>query len=180
MILFDTETTGFFQPMAVPSYKQPHIIEFCALKLDDKTLKEKAIFHELIQPGVPIPEEITKLTSITAEMLNGKRMFNEVFPDLRPFFHGERIMVAHNLDFDSKMLMLELQRIGRERHFPWPGIHVCTVEATFHINRRRMNLGDCYELATGKKLTGAHQAENDVRALAEIVRWLKAKGKIMI
>jgi DNA polymerase-3 subunit epsilon len=149
-----------------------------ALRLDDKTLKEKDSITELIQPGVSIPNDATKVHGITNEMVEGKFTFGEYFFRIREFFHGERILIAHNCAFDVAVLRIELERIGKLCCFPWPGLHICTVEKSFHIRRRRLNLGELYELATGKQMQTKHTAKGDVYALAEIVRWLKQNEKL--
>jgi DNA polymerase III epsilon subunit-like protein len=180
MILFDTETTGLVQPIAVPLDKQPHIIEFCAIRLNDKTLKEEMSMEVLMDPGVPISEEITKITGIKTDDIKGKPPFIACLPDIINFMFGQSLLVAHNCDFDAKLLQFELMRVGKEFHFPWPPRRLCTVEASFGIKNRRLKLGELYELATGRELKGAHRAINDVRAMAECVRWLKAKGRIRL
>jgi DNA polymerase III epsilon subunit-like protein len=180
MILFDTETTGLPQPLSVPLDRQPRIIEFSALKLDDKSLKEKDRINIMINPGVPISAEITRITGIKQEDLEDKKSFGVHFRSLVDFFLGETILVAHNLDFDGKLLQFDLQRIGREFTFPWPFRRICTVEASYPIKNYRLNLGALYEIATGKKLQGAHRAINDTLALAECVRYLTKKGFIKL
>lgn len=181
MILFDTETTGLVGPEIMPIAKQPFIIEFCAVKLDNKTLKETACINFLVNSaGRPaISEEITKITGITEAMLVGQPTFEQHLPAITELFLGETILVAHNCKFDVDMLRLDLTRCGRLTRFPWPPRHVCTVEASTHIMRRRMRLNELYEHATGGgQIQDAHRAINDVRALAECVRWLSKEGKV--
>ena len=180
MILFDTETTNLTGPKALDLAKQPHIIEFCAVKLDDKTLIEKAMIDFLIDPGVPVTPESERITGITNSMLKGKAPFVGQLEAISDFFLGERIIVAHNCAFDCELMEYELRRCGKLTQFPWPPVRVCTVEASFHIQNRRLSLGDLYKLATGNDLVGAHKAIVDVRALAVCLRWLKDKKKIKL
>jgi DNA polymerase III epsilon subunit-like protein len=134
----------------------------------------------LLDPGIPLPPETTRITGITPEQLKGQPSFGQKYESLVDFYIGEKIMVGHNLDFDSKLLQFDLMRIGREFHFPWPWRRICTVEASFSIKKFRLNLGQLFELATGKTIKGAHRAINDVLALAECLRWLKKKGLVNI
>lgn len=178
MILFDTETTGLVGPSAMPIAKQPYIIELCAVRLNDKTLKEEEHIDVLINPGVPISAEITRITGIKEEDVKGKPPFAAYYDQICELFLGQRMMVAHNCDFDSNLMMYDLRRIGKEHRFPWPPRRLCTVEASLFIKGHRLKLGELYEHCTGRKLVGAHRAINDVRAMADCVRWLVKNKKI--
>ena len=65
MIVFDTETTGLPAADAAPLAKQPHIIEFAAIKLDEDTLEEVSRLEFLSKPPIDLPPIITKITGIT-------------------------------------------------------------------------------------------------------------------
>lgn len=178
MIVYDTETTGLPKPMGVPLNEQPQIIEFAAIKLDDKTLKEKDRIEFLIQPGVPLPPEIVKITGIQDVDLKDAKPFIHHLKTVVDFFLGERSMVAHNLGFDKALLKFELLRLDKEFAFPWPPDQWCTVEASYGIKNRRLHLSELHELATGKPHKGAHRAINDVEALCTCIRWLRKEGHI--
>lgn len=170
MIVFDTETTGIPKPQASKLSLQPQIIEFAAIKLDDETLKEVDRIQFLVNPKVKLPDKIVQITNITDKMLADEKPFNHHFPTLVDFFFGERKMIAHNLGFDRDMLKFEMMRMGTVLNFPWPPIHICTVEATFSMKGHRLKAGDLYEMATGREMKGAHRAMADVEALVEIVK----------
>lgn len=176
MIVYDTETTGLVGPAPLALDKQPYIIEFYGSKLNDKTLEQEDELHFLANPGFSLPEVIVKITGITDKDLVDKPGFVANYPALARFFFGQFSMAAHNLEFDAQMLEFELTRIAKQFRFPWPPRRICTVEASYSINNRRMKNTELYELATGKKLTGAHRAKNDVLALCDSIRWLKKKG----
>ena len=178
MIVFDTETTGLVLPGLVPIVEQPQIIEFAGIKLDDFTLEEIERVDFLVNPGRQLPEEITKITGITDDMLVGQKKFAYWYTTLCDFFLGETIMIAHNLEFDKSLLRFELERIGKQFNFPWPFKQICTVEASFSINNKRMNLGKLHEHCTGTDFKDKHRAMNDVEALVSCVRWLKMKEMI--
>jgi DNA polymerase III epsilon subunit-like protein len=179
-IVFDTETTGLPLPSVVPLDKQPQIIEFCAIKLDDK-LQEVGhldfMLNPMFKPGVTLPPKITEITGIKHEDLLNKNPFSSHYEEICDFFLGTRTLVAHNLGFDKNLLSFELRRIASEFSFPWPPRGLCTVEASFCLKNHRMKLLDLYALATnGGALQGAHRAINDVRATATCLRWLISKG----
>lgn len=169
MIIFDTETTGLLEPIANNLKNQPHITEFYGVKIDDKTRERIGVFETLINPGIPIPAEITKITGIDDKLVKGAPKFPAVYPKLCEFFLGERIMCAHNLSYDRDMMRIELQRMGKEFAFPWPAKHICTVEQTEHWNGYRLNLSKLHETVFGEGFDNAHRAGPDVEALTRIV-----------
>jgi len=176
LIVFDTETTGLPLAEGVPVAKQPKIIEFAGIKLDHQSLEEVDRIDFLSNPGSDLPPKITEITGITDDDLVGKPYFSDVYDDLCKFFLGTEEMVAHNLEFDRKLLKFELTRLGRVMNFPWPMKHTCTVEISHPIKGRRLKNVELYHMATGKELQNAHRAMNDVEALCDSLRWLRKEG----
>lgn len=102
IVIFDFETTGL-------DVKSSRIIEIGAIKYINR--KEVARFSKLVHPGIPVSEEITKITGITNEMLEGKPSFQTVLPDFHDFLRG-CVGLAHNAEFDVGMLFHESNRLG--------------------------------------------------------------------
>lgn len=180
IIALDTETTGLQKPDPVELHKQPFMIEiycdkFRFIKESGKFKIEKIDeFYSLFKPPIPISELIIKITSITNDMLEDAPVFIDKYDDLCKFFLGSSVMVAHNCSFDSAIICNELRRHGLEYHFPWPKEHVCTVEKSFCIENKRLNLQKLYKIATGKsEFPNAHRARADVMAMMECVEWMK-------
>lgn len=178
MILLDTETDGLLGPTALPLDQQPKIIEIGLIKLAEPDLNIVDQLHLLLNPGRPLSEEITKITGLRDEDLRGKPSFARIYPQLVDFFLGEEMLVAHNLPFDRGVLAGELQRIDKLLAFPWPPKHVCTVEATQHLQDKYLKQEVLYEMATGRPADQTHRAHDDVSQLAEIVVWLRGEGLI--
>lgn len=175
MLVFDSETTGLIKNKLLPLPQQPHIIEFAAVKLSDALeVSDKLTF--MCNPGVPLDKVITDITGITEADLADKKPFSAYADEVSDFFLGERAMVAHNCAYDRDMLELELRRLGRVTRFPWPIQHVCTVEATHHLQGHRLKMTELYEVALGKPLAQTHRALDDVLALCDIVRWARGEG----
>lgn len=179
LIVFDTETTGLIDNIAMPSAKQPYIIEFCAIKLDDATLEEVGCYTRLISVPIPVPEIVTKITGINSAMLDKQDRMRTLLPDIADFFRGEKTMVAHNCSYDRDMLFIELRRHAWETKFPWPTHHLCTVELTQFMKGHRLTLSALYTELFSEAFPEAHRAENDVRALCRVVRELVAR-KVMV
>lgn len=118
MIFFDTETTGLIDNELLPLKQQPRIIELGALKTDE-TGKEIDRINFLINPGMPLPGIITKITGLTDADLKDQPAFAEVLPLVAEFFLGERTMLAHNARFDLMLLVFELRRLDKQWNFPF-------------------------------------------------------------
>jgi len=177
MIAFDTETTGLLKPDACELHFQPQIIELYMCKFDwnGKILDE---IETYIKPTLPIPEIITKITGITDQDVAKAPSFIQVQKKISDFVLGERSWFAHNCSFDTGVIACELMRHDLEMRFPWPPTQICTVEASFPIQNKRLKLGDLYRMATGKEIKNAHRAKGDVLAMVECIVWLKEKGFI--
>lgn len=175
MIFFDTETTGLVKNESLPLIQQPRIIEFGAIKTDDN-FSEVARLNIMIDPECELPSFITKITGIKPADLRGQKKFVEAYEELCEFFVGEKEMVAHNIPFDRALLRFELERIGKQFHFPWPSKHTCTVELSMPIKGKRMKLQDLYKKATGKAANQTHRAVGDCELLIASYNWLRREG----
>jgi DNA polymerase III epsilon subunit-like protein len=166
-ILFDFETTGLTLHPEAELRKQPHAIEFGAvlMSLDDGTITEEASI--LINPGIPISEEITKITGLTDADVADAPSFVQVLPQLRRMFAEAHCAVAHNLPFDRAILRGELAR-AQVTDFPWPQRAVCTVGLYKDQWGRNPRLTELYAAVMGKPLAQTHRALDDVKAMVEI------------
>ena len=99
-VAFDLETTGL-------SSVTDRIIEIGAVIL--KNGQEVDRFQTFVDPERPLERKIVDLTGITDEMLKGAPKIEEVLPKFLEFV-GDRVLVAHNSDFDTGFI--------RARHRP--------------------------------------------------------------
>jgi DNA polymerase III epsilon subunit family exonuclease len=166
IVIFDTETTGLPLPKTAPLEKQPRIIELGAVVVDKKGCLGE--LSQLLDPGVEISAEITKITGITNDQLKGKPTFKEFLPELKAFFADTQVLIAHNAPFDRKMLELELERVECT-DFPWPEQVVCTVQEYQPQFGKRPKLLELYERVMGVPLAQTHRALDDVKALHECI-----------
>lgn len=179
MIIFDTETTGLVQASATPLEKQPRIIDFAAIKLDDD-FNEIGSIEFLCNPGIPLDKKITEITKLTDEDLKDQKPFIAYYNELAEFFLGERTLIAHNLSFDRDLLKFELLRIGKQYQFPWPIENICTVEKTMSLRNYRLSLAKLHAAAGFGEIVSAHRAMPDVKALVKCVKWLVDTGTLKI
>jgi DNA polymerase III epsilon subunit-like protein len=167
-IVFDWETTGLTLHPEADLRKQPQGIEFGAvlISLDDGAILEEASI--LINPGVPLSDEITKITGLTDADLADAPAFADVLPQLRRMFSQAHCAVSHNLPFDRAILRGELRR-ANVTEFPWPQREVCTVGLYKETWGRNPRLMELYEAVMGKPLAQTHRALDDVKALHEVI-----------
>jgi len=157
IVVFDTETTGL-------SPATDHVIEIAALAVEAG--RETGRFASLIDPGVPIPEALTRIHGINDEMVRGQPSFADA---ARAFldFAGASILAAHNAPYDMAMLFPPLLDAGLEPAGN-PVIDTCRLA-------RRLVDAPNYQLTTlaetlGIPLAGAHRAMPDVEACAALLK----------
>jgi DNA polymerase III epsilon subunit family exonuclease len=101
-VALDLETTGL-------DTKNDKIIEIAAIafSLSQENWKFQIIDKEertmLVNPGIPLTEEISMITGITDAMLEGRVSWDDIREKIRDFI-GDAIIVGHNVLFDIAML----------------------------------------------------------------------------
>jgi len=168
-IFLDTETTNLLAVEAAELQHQPYIVELFCIKTGN-FLEEIDVFHKVIKPPITIPDNVIKIHGITNETVAKERPFAAYYQQLAAFFIGCTHMIGHNLQYDKRMMMYELQRINKQYNFPWPIYNICTVEETQKIKGHRMFLSDLHMELFGQSFDSAHSAEADTRALLRIYR----------
>jgi len=173
ILAFDTETTG------LNAHEGDRVIEFAAVELhmDDEGRVTSVERHEmLINPGIPIPREVVKLTGITDEAVAKAPPFEKRAQKIQSLL-TDSIVIAHNFQFDQNFIASEFRRIGRH----WPNTHaeIDTLELSIRYfpHERGHKLGQMSE-RLGVTLKGAHRASNDAeacgRCFSELARRLNA------
>jgi len=115
-LFFDTETTGLPKSWKAPVTdlgNWPHIVQIAWALFDDSGAQLG--FHDfLIKPeGFVIPENATAIHGISTEKaLSEGRRAAEVLKEFSEATRRAARLVAHNLDFDEKMVRVELLRQG--------------------------------------------------------------------
>lgn len=141
-------------------------------------------YRTLVNPGVPIPKETTKVHGISAETFdlcatcNGPRENHDEVHEFKvwPTFKQIAAKLASgfrscdyagkNVRFDLRMLSAEFERAGQ----PWSylGARIVDADRLEQLGEPR-HLGNLYKKHTGKSLDDAHQAMADVRATTEVI-----------
>ena len=129
-LAFDVETTGLLPKehykrtgiKHVPIEKYPHIIQlsFALYETDNKkiTLSKDAYIN--IDQSIPITDEITKLTGATRDKCNGGISITDAIIAFSEAYHYCDGIVAHNMEFDETLILIELERNRKyfEKHAP--------------------------------------------------------------
>ena len=131
-------------------------------------------FQTLVNPGIPIPGFITRLTGITNSAVARAPKLREVFPSLVEFARG-CVMVAHNARFDMGFILRASQNLGYE----WPST---TVVDTVSLARRIIPRHEVrnYQLSTlasyfSASISPTHRALDDVGATVDLLHGLIAR-----
>lgn len=194
ILFYDTETTGlpiFDQPSDHPD--QPHIVQLAALLVDADTRNIINSMDVIIRPnGCSIPDEASKVHGITTEHAAAVGIEEKTALDMfMALWAGPgRLRVAHNEQFDARILRIALKRFfdGPDEVLPesdvWKsGKAECTarlatpicalppterMRAARRFHHKTPNLGEAYRHFTGKELENAHSALADVQACMAI------------
>ena len=154
-VVFDIETTGFS-----PVYNR--IIEIGAVKIKDGKIIDR--YSTFINPEVPIPFEIEKLTNISDHMVVDAPKIDMVLPQFLEFCK-DTVMVAHNANFDMSFIMENARNLGIEEEFTY----IDTVGiARLLMPRQAKHTLDAVAKNLGISLENHHRAVDDADATAEI------------
>lgn len=119
-VVFDIETTGL-SPLSCK------ITEIGAVLVrKDEVL---AVFNTFVDPEVPIPPEITKLTGIDDEMVKGAPKTEEALSQFLDFI-GNRMLVAHNASFDISFI----RKAAADCGLPFSNAYLDTVSMSRFVN----------------------------------------------
>jgi DNA polymerase III epsilon subunit family exonuclease len=157
-VVFDLETTGL-------SAASSRICEIGAVRVQRLELVDE--FETLVDPRVPLPAPIERLTGLRQADLRGAA---SVTSAIRGFvaFAGGATLVAHNARFDLAFLDRQLERLhGRKRAAP----ALDTVALARRLLAGRASRSGLASLAAffGTPTEPCHRALPDARATAEVL-----------
>lgn len=165
--VFDIETTGL-------SPIKDKITEIGAVKIKNGKITDK--FSELINPEIPIPENITKLTGITDSMVKDKANIREILPKFLEFA-ADSPLIAHNANFDSGFIRAKASEMGINLNNTIIDTLQLSRLLLTGLKRHKLDIV-CEHLGIG--LENHHRAADDAEATAKImlkfIEMLKNKG----
>ncbi len=166
-VVFDIETTGL-------NAAKDKITEIGAVRVEGG--KILGTFSTFVNPGVPIPEHITKLTGITDAMVEDAQPIEQVLESFLEFV-GDLPIVAHNAAFDTGFIKFAAATEDR--------VLDNIIVDTLQMSRSMFPKLSKYKLDVVAKHLGVgldnhHRAVHDATATAEIfikcLQILKDKG----
>ena len=154
-VVFDIETTGF-------SPVTNRIIEIGAVKVENGEITER--FSTFVNPQVPIPFHIEKLTSINDSMVMDADPIEVVLPQFLEFV-GDAILVAHNANFDVSFIKENAKRQGIPVDFTY--VDTVGIARALLTGQSKYTL-DAVAKTLGISLENHHRAVDDAECTAEI------------
>lgn len=154
-VVFDIETTGF-----VPTKNK--IIEIGAVKVTAGEIVDR--FSEFVNPEIPIPMEITELTSIKDSDVMDADTIEDILPRFLEFCK-DSVLVAHNAKFDTSFIRYNAEKLGLEYNFT----HTDTIEIARLVMPRQKTY-QLHKLAEALKVQTLHhhRAVDDAEMTAGI------------
>lgn len=155
LVVFDLETTGL-------DIVKDRIIQIAYIKIwPDGKEERKSV---LVNPGMPIPDVVAKLTGITNQDVENLPTFKDLAPQLFSVFDGADIAGYNSNYFDVPLLVEEFLRNGF--HLDLSSTRMIDVQTIFHKMEPR-NLAAAYKYYCGRKMEEdfqAHLADQDTEA----------------
>jgi len=159
-ISFDLETTGL-------NPDKDKITEIAACRFKNGEFNEE--FTTLINPGIPIPKNITTLTGITNKMVEDAPSINDALPDFMKFI-GSTPLVAQNINFDYNFINKNLQ--GSNSPFSEiPLYDTLSLARGFIYFYNSFSLGSLCDYY-GIKIENAHRASADALCTGKLFVYL--------
>ena len=157
LAVIDIEATG-------SNTTTDRIVEIAIVKyLPDgsRTIKRK-----IINPQMPIPQAIVDIHGITDDMVKDAPTFKQAAHEIKQMLDGCDMVCYNAYRLDIPMLMEEF--IRAEVDFDLKNRKLVDVQKIFHTMEQR-TLAAAYKFYCNKILEGAHGAEVDAAATAEIL-----------
>ena len=136
-LFFDTETTGLPKSWKAPVTdlgNWPHIVQIAWALFDEAGTQLEFRDHIIKPEGFVIPESATAIHGISTDRaLKEGRPAAEILKEFLGAICGAAYLVAHNMDFDEKMVRVELLRQGMPdvlQAVPTPLKKICTMKSS--------------------------------------------------
>jgi len=153
VVCFDIETTGL-------NNKTEEITEIAATVLRNGELAET--FHTYVNPQKPIPEKITQLTGISDATVKNAPTIDVALREFLDFV-GNRVLAAHNAEFDIGFLKVACDRLGIDYNFVYLDSLAMARALLPNLDKHKLNI-----VAAALKLPSFqhHRAADDAATVA--------------
>lgn len=161
LVVFDLETTGL-------DLVKDRVIQISYIKVFPDGREERKNYF--VNPGKPIPQEVTDLTGISNDDIKDSPTFKELSSLLYNDFKGCDFAGFNSNHFDIPMLAEEFLRAGVD--FDFSACKLIDAQTIFHKMERR-NLAAAYKFYCGRKMEEdfqAHLADQDTEATYRVLQ----------
>ncbi len=160
---FDLETTGV-------NISKDRIVEISILKVYPNGKEERKTW--LVNPEMPIPQEVTAIHGISDEDVTNAPTFKAIAKDVQAMIKDSDLGGFNSNRFDIPLLAEEMLRA--ELDFDMKNRVSVDVQTIFHKMEQR-TLVAAYKFYCDKNLDDAHSAEADTLATYEVLKAQVAK-----
>ena len=162
--IIDIETTG-------GKFNEEAITEIAIFRYENFKIKDR--FISLVKPDRKIEPYVSKLTGIRENMLSNSPRFYEIAKQIIEIT-SDCIIVAHNAEFDYRMLRTEFKRLG----YNFKRKSLCTVKLSKNLipNLKSYKLGNLVK-ELGIPISNRHRAFGDAMATLKLFELLIQKDK---
>ena len=154
---FDLETTGI-------NISKDRIVEISVLKIFPNGNKESKTW--LVNPKIPIPNEISNIHGITDDMVVNEPSFDSIGVHVKDMIDKCDLGGFNSNKFDIPLLAEEFLR--NEIDFNLEKVKCIDVQNIFHKMEKR-TLGAAYKFYCQKDLIDAHSSKADTLATYEVL-----------
>jgi DNA polymerase-3 subunit epsilon len=154
---FDLETTGI-------NISKDRIVEISVLKIFPNGNKESKTW--LVNPKIPIPDEVSNIHGITDDMVMNEPSFDSIGVHVKEMINKCDLGGFNSNKFDIPLLVEEFLR--NEIDFNLENIKCIDVQNIFHKMEKR-TLGAAYKFYCQKDLIDAHSSKADTLATFEVL-----------
>lgn len=154
---FDLETTGI-------NISKDRIVEISVLKIFPNGNKESKTW--LVNPKIPIPDEVSNIHGITDDMVVNEPSFDSIGVHVKDMIDKCDLGGFNSNKFDIPLLAEEFLR--NEIDFNLENVKCIDVQNIFHKMEKR-TLGAAYKFYCQKDLIDAHSSKADTLATFEVL-----------
>ena len=158
IVFFDLETTG-------TNIVSDRIVEIAYLKIYPNGNEESKRY--LVNPEMPIPQEVTAIHPISDEDVKNEPVFKELAKIIAKDIEGCDLAGYNSVRFDLPLLAEEFLRANVD--IDLAKRKMIDVQVIFHKMEQR-TLSAAYKFYCNSELTNAHTAEADTRATYEVLK----------
>lgn len=188
-LFFDTETTGLpknYKAPASDTDNWPRLVQIAWSIYDGEGNAWESYSYVIKPNGFIIPEEVARIHRVTQERAESEGLdLEEVLKHFTEDVKKAEFIIAHNIDFDDKIISAEFHRLQMEMALDNAN-KICTMKSSVDFCRipnaygryKWPNLDELHNCLFGVGFPDAHDALIDVNACAKCFFELKNRNVI--